>query len=361
MSLSLIKYVLFILAFALTSGCKKATTANENGTLEIRDMLDRKVRIPENINRIIGLRAGALRLLTYMSSADRVVGIEEAEKRSKRPYTDAYPYLLNQPVIGPMMGGDAELIIRTDPDLIFMTYTTQSDADALQKKTGIPVIAIICPEFGTQKHKFYSSLRLIGRILHKSDRADSLVNFIEHSIRELNSRTSNIPNKDKKSVYIGGMPYSGLHGINSTHPFYPPFTFIDAKNVASSIDESLVSHVKGTYIDIEKLLVWDPDYLFIDISGFEIVRKELNEKKSLFNDLAAVQNNRIHLMLPYNNYATNYEYVLANAWIAGKILYPERFSDINIRDKADEILDNFFIQREKYNLSYLDAIGTLRF
>jgi iron complex transport system substrate-binding protein len=50
-----------------------------------------------------------------------------------------------------------------------------------------------------------------------------------------------------------------------------------------------------------------------------------------------VKNNRIYGVMPYNWYANNYDTVLADAYYIGKLLYPDRFSDIDPEVKADEI------------------------
>lgn len=323
------------------TGCKYSQQSNQYETTTVTDMLGREVTIPQAVNSIVGLRAGVLRLLVYMNAVDMIAGVEESELRSTRPYLMAYPSLTNLPVIGPSMGGDAELITKAGPDVIFISYTTKEDADALQYKTGIPVIGVECPEFGTDRNILYASLSLIGKVLNKQQRADSLISYINQSINELDNRTTDVPAEDKPSVYVGGVPYSGSHGINSTQPYFPPFMFVNAPNVASDIDGRLVSHVRGTYIDKEQLLLWDPDVLFIDESGLSIVKQDLAEGTPLYNSLKAVNNDSIFVLLPYNNYAINYELVLVNAWYTGKILYPENFEDIEIDKKTDDILQYF--------------------
>lgn len=297
--------------------------------------------MPEEINRIIGLRAGALRLLVYMDAAGLIAGVEEIERDATKPYLMAYPELTCLPSVGPLMGGDPELILNVNPDVIFISYTTKGDADALQKKTGIPVIAIECPEFATGKDRLFDSFKLIGRVLQKENRADSLISYIKRSIGMLHNLSDDIPENQRPTVYIGGVNYSGSFGINSTQPFYPPYIFTNSRNVASGINERLISHVKGTFVDKEQLLLWNPDYIFIDQSGYTNVRQDMGKNSVLYNGLDAVQGNKIFALYPYNNYAINYEMVLANAWYVGKVLYPERFQDVIIESKTDEILEAF--------------------
>ncbi len=331
----------FLLCFLL-GGCNPSVNQQQGG-IEVEDMLGRKVIVPSQIERVVGIRAGVLRLLTYMDASDMVIGIEEGESRGQRTYLAAYPELLQLPLIGPLMGGDAELILNARPDIIFTAYSTVDEVDALQKKTGVPVVALECPEMGiTARDTLYASLRLIGKVLHKEERADSLVAYIQSSINELNARTVGIPEQKKLKAYVGGISYSGIKDIASTQPYYPPFIFTNTLNVTSAIDKRLVSHVKGTYIDKEQLLLWNPDVIFIDESGLGLVNNDLKAGGALYNGLSAVQNNRIYTLLPYNNYAVNYELVLINSWFVGKTLYPDAFADIDMESKANEILTAFF-------------------
>lgn len=329
-------------------------TDDRKGKIAVRDILGREVFIPSHIDRVIGLRAGALRLLVYMDLTDRIAGVEQNEKQGTTPYMTAYPELAALPSLGPSMGGDAELILKSDPDVIFITYTTAGDADALQQKTGIPVVALECPEFGTARDTLFASLILIGRIMNRSGRADTLINYINSSLAEMDGRTSGTADTEKPAVYIGGVGYSGSYGIKSTQPFYPPFMFVNARNPASEIDKRLISHVKGTHIDTEQLILWDPDILFIDEAGLALAKQDLRRGTALNNSLKAIKENRIYTLLPYNNYATNYEMVLANAWFTGKILYPEKFRDIDIEEKTGEVYRAFLgrdISRETANSS----------
>lgn len=328
----------FTLALLLTifmlAACQQSATQN-SPTIEICDMLGRKVQVPEKVERVVGLRAGALRLLTYMDATNLIVGVEEGEIQYPKPYTNAHCGLKKLPSIGPIMGGDAEMILSVKPDVIFISYTTIGDADALQKKTGVPVLAIDLTEIATAADTLFASIRLIGKVLNRSGRADSLINYIKNSIEELNERTRPIPFDEKPSVYVGGISYSGAHGLRSTHAYFPPFVFVNANNVASAISKKLVSHVKGTFIDTEQLLVWNPDLIFIDQAGMEMVQNDW--QTGWYDNLNAKQRENVFTLLPYNNYATNYELVLMNAWITGKIIYPEYFADIDLNEKNNEI------------------------
>lgn len=56
-----------------------------------------------------------------------------------------------------------------------------------------------------------------------------------------------------------------------------------------------------------------------------------------YRDLTAVRTGRVYGLFPYNSYDQNFESIFANAYYVGKILYPERFQDIDPLAKAEEI------------------------
>ncbi|MHA1890484.1 MAG: iron ABC transporter substrate-binding protein [Promethearchaeota archaeon] len=302
----------------------------------IMDHAGRNVNVPNNPERIIGVNPGTLRLLCYLGLADKVVGIESLENTSAtRPYNFAYPSLGNLPQIGPMFGGDPELIVSVNPDVIFATYMEASDADTLQQKTNVPVVIIAYGNLGDNKVGFYSSLRLIATIMHVEQRAENLISFIDSIIGDLNNRTKDILDVNKVATYIGGVGYHGMHGLSSTEPAYPPFTLVNAKNVASSLG------VEHAFVDDEQVINWDPYILFIDGGGLNLAIQDIQNGSALWSTLSAVQENRTHVVLPYNWYNTNFETVLIDAFYIGKVLYPSNFSDVVLETKASEIYIQF--------------------
>ncbi len=321
---------------------------SEPGTLTVRDMLGRTVVVPEQIESVIALRAGALRMLAYLDAVDLVVGIEEPERRSDRPYLSAYPQLRELPPVGPHMGGDPELLVAARPDLLFLTFTSRGQADDLQSRTGIPVIGLEYGNFSDERELFFSSLRLKAALIGRTGRADSLIAGINASISELAIRTCLVPDDERPRTYVGGVSYRGPRGINSTEPFYPPFRFINARNVAGDLPARLINPIQGTYIDIEQLIVWDPDVLFVDLFSLRTAGPDIRPGTPLARSLSAIRNGEVYGVLPYNNYAANYEAILANAWYAATVLYPDRFADIVISEKADEIF-HLFLDKHIYD------------
>ncbi len=320
------------------------------GDITVTDCLGRTVTVPASPDRIIGSGSGALRLITYLQAQDRVVAVDSAERRaaeqgaalSARPYSMANPQFKDLPVFGEFRGLDnPELIagLSPAPQVIFkVSPLSGPHPDQLTEKTEIPVVGLEYGNFTDKKQDFYNSLRLMGEILDKSERAEALVAFFEERLADLAERTADISDEDRPSCYIGGVSSRGAHGFTSTEPGYPPFVFTGARNVAAAPGEKISAVAE---VSKEKLLEWDPELLFLDVYS-TIAGGEAGALHQLANDpalssLKAVREGRIWGVLPYNSYTLNFGSVLANGYFVGKLLYPERFEDVDPAAMADEI------------------------
>ena len=314
----------------------------------ITDAIGRKVQLPDSVNHVICSGSGCLRLLTYLQAHDRIVGVDSIETRKRtfdaRPYALANPQFKKKPIFGEFRGHDnPELIITLtpQPQVIFKTYSQSGyNATELQEKTGIPVVVLNYGNLSHLRSDLYASLRLMGTVLGKEERSTEVISFFDKTIADLEHRTKNISVERRPGVYLGGVAFKGPHGFQSTEPTYPPFKFVHARNLA--YDESKTGkELSNSNIAKEKIVAWDPEYLFLDLSTLQLGDKAggLHELKTdpAYQSLSSVKNNRVYGLLPYNLYTKNFGSVLANSYFIGKLLYPDRFTDINPREKADEI------------------------
>lgn len=343
------KIIYYILIFLCCCACGGRGKQKAPGRV-VTDALGREVALPDSIGRIVCIRASAIRLVTYAGGAPFICGVEEQETRDY-PFTHLYahPELKQCPVIGPSMGGDSELIMSVRPDVIFMSTTTAGDADALQQRTGVPVFTIEYGDIGRNRSTFYSSLRSIGEVLGTAPQVDSLISYTDCQIAELGRRAQ--ASRKSPRIYVGGISYKGQKGITSTDPYYAAIGFLGAANVASAIDSAYISPITGTYIDWEQLADWNPDVIFVDTDGLPLVQEDFRTRKGLNQLLTAYRDRKIYTLWPYNNNHTNFEVMLINGWAAGKVLFPEQFADIDLKDKADEILARFVGQPVADSLS----------
>ncbi len=313
----------------------------------IIDAAGRKVEIPEKIESVICSGPGCLRLLVYLKAQDKIVAVDTMEKKETffdlRPYAVVNPQFKKYPVFGELRGVDnPELIMGLDPcpQVIFKTFPSMGyDPVELENKTGIPVVVLNYGDLLTHRKDFFNALTIMGKVMNKRDRAEELISFFKGQINELQQRTSDIPDVEKKSCYVGGIAFKGAHGVLSTEPLYPPFYFINAKNVVPVSKTG--NNLSYSVISKESLVKWDPQIVFLDISTLQMGNNAggLHELKTdpVYQILTAVQNSDVFGILPYNWYTRNFGSILADAWYAGTVLYPGRFSDVVPAKKADEI------------------------
>jgi iron complex transport system substrate-binding protein len=334
----------FIIGFGLTSGCTDTQTSStgigEEETITITDALGREVAVPAHPERVVCSGAGTLRYLTYLQAEDTLVGVDDIElgesQFNARPYWFANPqFQTDYPLIGEFRGNDdPEKIVAANPQVIFKSsLTSGDDADELQHKTGIPVVAIDYGDLDVYRDDMDQALRLMGTVMGKEDRAEEVISYFDDMAADLDSRTNDIPEEERPTVYVGGIAYRGPHGTQSTEPAYPPFSFVNAQNVAAEVGTTHADVAK------EKIIEWDPDVIFIDLMTLQTTPSATDELRDdpSYSQLSAVQSGEVYGLLPYNCYTANQGSIMADAYFIGKVLYPDRFSDVDPAEKADEI------------------------
>lgn len=259
--------LLFLFAGA---GCTTdAGTDPKTGTPEatVTDGFGRAVTVPQPVESILCSGSGCLRYAVYLESVDRIVGVDSQDKNYReiegRPYALIHrDHLMTLPLFGELRGrDDPEKVISIGPDLVFKTGSTGTsyatsgpEADSLQQRTGVPVVAFAYGSLrnDAEKKEMYDALRLMGTVLGKDDRAEAVIAYIEDTMADLEKRTGDIPAAEQKRVYVGGVSSAGAHGIISTEPAYPPFAWVHADNVAAGLG---IAHAD---IAKEALVNWDP-------------------------------------------------------------------------------------------------------
>jgi iron complex transport system substrate-binding protein len=316
--------------------------------ITVVDGLGREVSVPHDPQAVICSGAGSLRLLTYLQAQDRVVAVDDMEGRrprfDARPYSLANPQFAALPLFGEFRGHDnPELIAALDPQpqVVFKTNASMgTDPIDLERKTGIPVVVLNYGDLSGHREDFYNALKTMAAVMDREQRAEQVIAFFEATIADLDRRTADIPQEKKKSCYVGGVAYRGPHGLQSTEPVYPPFMFVHSDNVAYVPDGSL-AELEHADVAKEQIVAWDPDVLFVDVSTLQS-DPQASAVYELQNDpaytgLQAVRAAEVYGVLPYNWYTINYGSILADAYFVGKVLYPDRFRDIEPAATADQI------------------------
>lgn len=318
-----------------TGGSAQNGGASQPDTRTITDSAGRTVAIPETVERIVCVNVGALRYTCYLGAQDLVVGVEDYEQQ-ERSLTRLYNYVnydafASLPVVGGNGDPYPESIIAAGPDVIVAAAFTDKDADDLQAKTGIPVVVVPGSDTTLDEGAF-ETIRLMGEVYGREERAEELTNYLNSVKADLDSRTADIPEAERPSVYVGGVSFKGVHGFEGTEANYGPFVLIHANNLADATGQA------GAFdIDTEQILAWDPDVIFLDFNGMALINEDYQQNPDYYQGLTAVREGRVYAQISFRSYASNLETALADAYYAAAVLYPEQFADIDPVEKAGEI------------------------
>jgi iron complex transport system substrate-binding protein len=318
--------------------------SSSGGTVSITDVAGRTVQVPEQVNKVVGTGCSG-REVVYLNASDKMVGIEQIESNStggwgnQLPYMIAHPELMSLPIVGNAKTDTVnyEKIAELKPDVVFAG--TAEQADDIQSKTGIPTVVTYVGAVGTseQMDTYEKSLKMMGDILGKEERAEELINYINSAEKDLANRTNNV-NSDK-TVYIAGQAFYGTHGITSTNPYYPPFAMLNASNVAGGITDTNAT-IHAIQIDKEQLIKWNPDLIFVEGGSIGTIEND-TAKNPEYQNINAIKSGNVYGVLSYCLYSYNKDEMFTNAYYIGKVLYPEQFKDVNPEEKANEIFLEF--------------------
>ncbi len=324
--------------------------------ITVTDMIGREVAVtPGSYKRVVCIGAGALRMYSYIGGIELLCGVEDIdntslEERPKmfdavaRPYMLAYGevfrILPSCGVGGPQaQTAEAEKILACEPDIVISEYEDVEKEDALAAQLGVPVITLKAGPGGVFDENFFATMRLLGVIFGKEDKAENLVSYIEAERAEIEKRTADIAEEDKPSVYICGLGNWGTTNHLMTAQNYIAFQVANIKNAVSGLEAPGIQAIEEEkFVAIGE----DMDIIIMDAAAVKNIKPLYAETPDMFDTCKAWKNGEVYLEMAYNAYYTNFEIALANTWFIAKTVYPELFKDIDMTAKTNEITQRFF-------------------
>ena len=365
MPMKRIAALLLALAMTLTLlGCGQVQdttpddTAPDGEPVTVTDMIGRQVTVtPGSYRRVVCIGAGALRMYSYIGDTALLCGVEDIDNTTlddrpkmfdavARPYVlaygDVFAALPSCGVGGPnAQAAEAEKILSCQPDIIISEYEDVEKADALQQQVGVPVITLRAGVDGVFAEAFPGSLRLLGQLFGREERAETLISFIESETAEITRRTAGVADGEQPGAYICGLGNWGTTNHLMTSQSYAAFRVANIRNVVTDLGTDAVQAIEA-----EKFaaLGGSMDVMLIDAAAVKNIAPLMQEDPTLLDTCKAWQTGEVYLEMAYNAYYTNYEIALANAWFAAKCVYPDLFTDVDMTAKTNEITKAFLWQ-----------------
>ncbi|MEG1097755.1 MAG: ABC transporter substrate-binding protein [Raoultibacter sp.] len=249
------------------------------------------------------------------------------------------------PYLGTLSGGkelNPEAIMAADIQLIFsltMAAPSESDisqADDLQKQTGIPVVVL-----DGSLTKTSDTYKTLGTLLGKEDEAAKLAAYCENALSKVEAAVATVPADKRVSLYYAEGP-EGLQTEPEASPHALSYKLAGAKNVADGVE---VGKGKGmSPVSLEQVLAWNPEVIIAwdDVvrgGGDELIRSDPN-----WSTIKAVEAGRVYTMpnVPFAwcDRPPSVNRFLGIQWVAN-MLYPQAYA-VDMVDVTKEFYSTFY-------------------
>lgn len=217
--------------------------------------------------------------------------------------------------------------------------SSDKEADEVQEHVGVPVF-VAAPDYtidGIKKH-----ITAVGNVLGKETEAKALNSFIDGEVKKVTDISSTIPESEKKKVYFatrGAMKgfYDAKEGrdFTRTDNKYEPLTFAGGINVAKDAADGNVN------VGIEQIIAWNPDVILVACSTPEDSGVDFILKAPELQSIKAVKEGKVYNTFYPNCRGSPHDRNLINMFYIAKLLYPEKFKDINFEAEGNAIMKEF--------------------
>ncbi|MGR6431740.1 ABC transporter substrate-binding protein [Rhizobium sp. PAMB 3182] len=321
----------------------------------LTDITGRKVEVSVPVERVI---LGEGRQIYFTAALDtdapfkRVVGwrddFKKADLDGYNEYLRQYPEMDKLPTFGGIKDGtfDIEQAVALRPDVIIMNIDAKAateEAGYIEKlaKVGIPVVYVDFREKPMENTE--PSMRLIGKLYGKEDRAEDFIKFREEEIAKVTDVLAAHPDEKKPVVF---MERAGGYSDDCCMSFGDE-NFGKMVEIAGGINmaKDIIPGTFGT-VNPEQIIASDPDQVIVTGANWELYvpggnwvglgagadQKEAARKLSAlmdrpgFTGIKAVKEGNVHAIW-HQFYNNPYQFVAIQQ--IAKWLHPDLFKDLD--------------------------------
>ena len=323
----------------------------EPATRVFTDSLGREVEVPTNITKV-AVSGPLAQIVLFALCPDKLVGIASEWDKTAANYLATEYY--NLPILGQLYGGKGELnleaLLASGAEVVIDVGepkdTAKEDLDALQEQTGVPFVHITAMTDTTG-----NAYRMLGDLLGMPEEAEALASYCEKAY----GMALDLSGKAEKARLLYLLGDTGLN-VLARGSYHAEIIDLLADNQA--VVEAPSSKGGGNEIDMEQLLIWDPDViLFAPGSIYATVGED-----SMWQQLTAIRTGRYYEvpMGPYNWLGSppSVQRYLGMLWMM-KLLYPEQ-TDYVLKAEVQKYYQLFYhceLTDEQYDALVANSIG----
>ena len=331
--------ILLLLAMLMTlAACgNRAVPSSSGKTQEYTDSTGRTVTIPATITKI-AITGPLSQVYILPLAGDMLVGV------CNEFSADAAVYLpeeiFSKTEIGQLYGGkgemDLEALLTAAPDIVIDIGEPKdsigSDLSALTEQTGIPFIHIDATVQTTPE-----AYRKLGKLLHREETAEKLAQWCEKTYENITAMMKAV---DADNARKGLLYCLGDKGTNviAEGSFHAETINLMSRNLA--VIEDVFPGGLGNEVDLEQILLWDPDVLiFAPDSCYDTIAEDPQ-----WQSIASVVNGN-YFKTPEGPYGwlsspPAVQRYLGMLWL-GELLYPE-YTKYHFQEEITEYYKLFY-------------------
>ena len=326
-----------ICALAL-SGCGNIEADDPKENLrEFTDSLGRTVLLPEKLKGL-AMSGPMTQIYVFPLCPELLVGFstafsEDAEKYIPEEY-------LGLPELGQLYGGkgtiNTEALLAAAPDVVVDVGEPKDgmaeELDELTEQTGIPFVHVNATVATSPE-----AYRMLGELIGSSEKAEKLASWCEMTLSRVDACMEKVDADGARKDLVYCLGPKGLN-VLADGSYHAQILGLCAKNAARL--ESPVPHGDGNEIDMEQLILWDPEViLFQHNSVYGSVGND-----STWRELRAVKNGQYY-EIPCGPYGwisspPAVQCCLGMLWLTD-LLYPE-YTDCDLRAEVTEYYKLFY-------------------
>ena len=352
----LVMLLALCLLAGLLSGCGQAGTqtteppaedtapatepAAEETTPETREFTDstgRTVTVPYEVTKV-AISGPLTQVYAIPLVGDLMVGVSNYIAEDIALYLPEYISTL--PELGQLYGGkgemDLEALLAAGPDVVIDVGDTKDgiaeDMDSLTEQTGIPFVHIDATVEAAPE-----AYRMLGELTGQTEKAEELATWCEETYAMMTDMMAKVDADGARESLLYCLGDKGLNVI-AEGSYHAETINLLSDNLAKLPE--VVSSGLGNEVDLEQILVWDPDVIiFAPDTIYDTVATD-----TAWQQLSAISGGNYY-KTPYGPYGwlsspPSVQRYLGMLWL-GALLYPD-YCEYDLQTEVTEYYELFY-------------------